>query len=175
MARNEFWGTGESKNYLRGAAGAILGAVLGAIPWALVSLAGWFVAWLGLLIGFLAKKGYELFGGKKGRPKIWIICIAAIFGVILGNVLADFIDFGQMIYKGELEDVTYSDIPELYVYWISDPEVLKSVLYSMGLGLVFGMLGLFSVFKEMRAEAKVKTQEDAQSENTAEEDKSQGE
>ena len=136
--------------HLLGAVGAFLGAILGAIPWAIVSLAGWFVAWLGFLIGFLSKKGYELLGGKIGKQKIWIVCIASVFGVIFGSILSDFLDFGQLIYNGEITGVTYSDIPQLYIYWISDFEVLRSVLMTMGIGLFFGLLGIFSIFKELR-------------------------
>ena len=45
------------QNYLLGAVGAVLGAIIGTVPWALASMSGWFVAWLGFLIGFLAQKG----------------------------------------------------------------------------------------------------------------------
>lgn len=140
------------KNYFRGAIGAILGAILGSVPWAIALYFGWFVGWLGFIIGFLSKKGYELFGGKIGKRKLWIVCSATVLGILFGNVSADFFDFGRLIYSGEIEGVTYWDIPLMYFYWISDSEVLISVLKNVGLGLIFGALGVASVFREMRRE-----------------------
>ena len=46
-----------SDNYLLGLLGALVGALVAAIPWAVVSSQGWFVAWLGYLIAILASKG----------------------------------------------------------------------------------------------------------------------
>jgi len=104
------------------------------------------------LIGFLAKKGYELFGGKKAKNKIWIVCGATVFGVILGNILPDIFDFARLIYKGEIEGAVYSDIPSLYINWVRFNNLLSSILLNMGLGLLFGIIGLSSIFKEMSAE-----------------------
>jgi len=147
------------KFYLRGSVGAFLGAVVGAIPWAIVFKWGWFVGWLGLVIGFCAKKGYEIFGGKKGNGKIGIVCGATIFGVITGNLLPDLFEFALMIYRGEIIGAAYSDIPSLYIDWIRYNELLSFTLRNLGLGLVFGILGLSSIFKEMAAEINPKALE----------------
>jgi len=146
----------EPKNYGSGAIGAFLGGLIGSIPWAFVYHMGYFVAWLGLLIGFLAKKGYELLGGKKGVGKIWIVCGATVFGVTLGNVLPDFYEFAKLIDSGEIQGATYWDIPSLYKNWVSYNGLWPAIFKNLALGLLFGGLGLSSLFKEMAAEVNPK-------------------
>jgi len=146
----------EPKNYGLGALGAFLGGIIGSFPWAVVYHMGYFVAWLGLLIGFLAKKGYELLGGKKGIGKIWIVCGATVFGVALGNVLPDFYEFAKLINSGEIQGATYWDIPVLYKNWVSYNGLWPAILKNLALGLLFGGLGLSSLFKEMAAEVNPK-------------------
>jgi len=146
----------ESKNYGPGALGAFLGGLIGSVPWAFVYHMGYFVAWLGLVIGFLAKKGYELLGGKKGIGKIWIVCGATVFGVALGNVLPDFYEFAKLINSGEIPGKTYWDIPALYKDWAASYGLWPAILKNLALGLLFGLLGLSSLFKEMAAEVNTK-------------------
>jgi len=141
-------------NYLRGALGAFLGALVGAVPWAVVYSLGMFTAWLGLLIGIAAKKGYELFGGKKGGGQIAIICGAVVFAILLGNLLPDLFDFARLIYKGEIEGASYSDIPSLYISWVKFNDLFLPILKNLGLGLIFGLIGMGSLFRKMSAEMK---------------------
>jgi hypothetical protein len=140
------------KNYFFGAIGALLlGTGLGTMRWA-IGTNGYVVPILCFLIGFLSVRRYELrryelLRGKTGRPKIGILC-AAIFGIILGTILPDLIKIGQLIYQGEIEGATYSDIPLIYFYWVKNIEVFKSLLPNLGLVLFFGILGIImSVFK----------------------------
>ena len=48
-----------SDNYLLGLLGALVGGLVAAIPWAVVSSQGWFMAWLGYLIAIGASKGND--------------------------------------------------------------------------------------------------------------------
>ena len=59
----------EPGSYGAGFLGALLGGLIGAIPWALLYLAGRVAAVLGLLIGWLSEKGYRKLGGKTARPR----------------------------------------------------------------------------------------------------------
>lgn len=57
-------------SYGTGAIGAVLGAVLGAVAWAIVLAMGYIASIVGLLIGFLSTKGYDLLKGKQGKAKL---------------------------------------------------------------------------------------------------------
>jgi len=140
------------KNYLRGAAGALLCALAASIPWAFFYYHGWTAGWLGLVIGYASVLGYGFFGGKTGRAKIWIVGIAAFIGVAAGNSAYDIYDFAQLIYYGEIDYATYSDIPMLYIYWLDDPDVLKEVLFNLSVGLLFAAVSLFSINREIKKE-----------------------
>ena len=145
----------ESKHYLRGTAGAILGAIVGAIPWAVAYYFGWFVAWLGVVIGLAALKGYEILGGQAGALKKWIIGIATVFGVVLGNIGYDIAEFAVLIYRGMFEGATYMDIPYLYMEWVMNYDLARGILIDLGLGLVFAFIGLASVFRKMKDERSI--------------------
>jgi hypothetical protein len=143
----------EENNYVKGALGALVGALIAAIPWAIALYFGWFVGWLGLLIAFGAKKGYELMGGKKGWFKICTIGVACILGVLVGNTAWDIIEFALLISSGDIF-ASYWDIPELYFEWVQIPEVSRFVFANLGLGFLFAIIGMVSVFKEMFSEMK---------------------
>ena len=54
-------------SYVTGFIGALIGAMIGAIVWAFVLYQGYVASLVGLLIGFLADKGYDLLKGKQGK------------------------------------------------------------------------------------------------------------
>ena len=102
-------------SYASGAVGAALGALIGAIVWAVVLLMGYVASIVGLLIGFLAEKGYNLLKGKQGKGKIVILIIVIILGVLVGTLAADAIDLALAISSGEVYELTYADIPAFSV------------------------------------------------------------
>ena len=139
----------DTGSYLTGAVGAFLGAIVGAVVWALVLSMGWVIALVGLVIGFLAKKGYELFKGKQGKGKIAILIIAIIFGVLLGTIGPDIFYCVQMVATGEWGDVAYLDIPLVIFYtMLYDSEYLTATLYNGGMGLLFAFLGAFALLRD---------------------------
>ena len=56
-------------SYAKGAVGAVLGGIVGIIPWVLIGLLGYVAALSGLLMAWLSYKGYQLLGGKKAA--VW--------------------------------------------------------------------------------------------------------
>lgn len=146
----------EQKHYGKGLLGAILGGVVGAIPWAVVYLLGYFAAIVGFFIGLAVKKGYELLGGQPGKGKFWIILVITLLAAALGQFLGDAVELGRLIADGELPLTTYSQIPGLIAeFLLLDAEYLRSTLLDLGLGLLFSLLGTFSVLKEVRQESAV--------------------
>lgn len=145
----------ESDNggYGKGAVGALLGAIVGAIPWAIVQYFGYITAIIGLLIGWLAKKGYELLHGKNGKGKIAIIVVAAIIGVVIGNFGADVVYLIGAIGDGTLGGITYGDIPAFIAYMLqTDSEYAAGMLKNIGLGLIFALLGMIDIFRQTKQE-----------------------
>lgn len=130
-----------------GIIGALLGATIGAIPWAIASYNGWFMAILGLLIGFLANKGYELCKGRENMAKGIILIFATIFGVFLGEfsalVFAVYTAWGQdpaYVQEGfTVMEVVWS----LFYALGHDSELLLNVLSDMVMGLFFALLGFY--------------------------------
>lgn len=140
-------------SYLTGALGAIGGALLGAVVWALVLMMGYVASIVGLLIGFLAEKGYNLARGKQDKGKIAVLVIAIILGVLAGTVAADAISLAQMIASGELYEFTYSQIPMLIFFLlVNDAEYMTATLSNCGMGLLFAALGVFGILRKTKKE-----------------------
>ena len=139
----------DTGSYMSGAVGAFLGAALGAVVWALVLMAGYVASLVGLVIGFLAEKGYNLLKGKQGKGKVVILILAIVFGVLVGTIAADVIELVKLIDAGELVGCTYSDIPELLKFFITEVEEYRSALISnISMGLLFAGLGVFALLRK---------------------------
>ncbi len=129
----------EQKHIGKGILGALLGATLGGIVWGVVYYIGYFASAIGVLIAFLAKKGYELLGGKTCKAKVFIILIASIFGVLIGQVGVYLVMLGmQLITEG------YSVLNAPYVLielLKTDAEFSSGFVSDLLGGLVFGVIG----------------------------------
>ncbi len=137
----------KSGNIFTGLIGALLGAAIGAIPWAIAYYNGWFMAVLGLLIGFLAQKGYELLKGRENVAKGIVLIIAVIFGVLLGETSAlTYAIYSSWCATPEFasEGLTIFDAFLTFFYAIgADSELLLNVLEDTLLGLFFAVLGVW--------------------------------
>ena len=140
-------------SYLNGIIGAFLGAALGAIVWAVILYIGYIASLGGLVIGFLAEKGYSLLKGKQGKGKIVILIFAILFGVLVGTFLPDVFVLVGMINGGELPGATIGDIPLVILYTLlGDGEYLRGVLANMGAGALFAGLGAFALLRRTSKE-----------------------
>lgn len=139
----------ESKgSYFTGFLGALLGAVIGAIVWAIVLNMGYVASVVGLLIGFLALKGYDLLKGKQGEGKVAILIVVIILGVLLGTFAAEMFTVITMINAGEL-NLEIAEAPLLVLaVLIEDPEYAGAVGGNALMGLLFAALGVFSLLKK---------------------------
>lgn len=141
-------------SYLTGAVGAFLGSAVGAVVWAAVLYAGYVASIVGLLIGWLADKGYNLLKGKQGKGKILILILAVIFGVLLGTFASDALSLAIMIGDGELPGYVLTDIPVMIVTLLRlEPEYMSATLGNIAMGLLFAGLGVFAML--MRAGKEV--------------------
>lgn len=134
----------DTGSYLKGAIGAFVGAALGAVVWAFVLLQGYVASIVGLLIGWLSNKGYDLLHGRKGKGKVAILITSVILGVVIGTFGADVIDLTQMINAGELSGITVGDIPALlWLTLMESAEYRSAVMSNIGMGLLFAALGVY--------------------------------
>lgn len=137
---------GDTGSYVQGFLGALMGAALGAVVWAVVLYLGYLASLVGLLIGWLAEKGYNLMHGKQGKGKVVILIIAILFGVLLGTIAPDIVVVAQMIDNGELQGATYADIPYIIVMTLLQDEAYMSATLSNTItGLLFATLGVVAL------------------------------
>lgn len=128
-------------NMVTGIIGAILGGIVGAIPWAFAVYNGWFVGIFGLLIAFAAKKGYELLKGKESKAKAVVIILVAIFSVVVAEL-------GGWVFSLIMEGGTLMESLEYFFFVLSiDGELQTRVISNLLMGLLFAGLGVFDVVR----------------------------
>ncbi len=136
----------DTGSYLQGALGALVGAALGSVVWAIILYAGYVASIVGLLIGWLAEKGYNLLHGKQGKGKVAILIIAIILGVVLGTIIPDVVVLSQMISSGELAGFTAADIPFMIIQMLQlDKQYASATVSNILMGLLFAGLGVFAL------------------------------
>lgn len=134
----------DTGTYVRGAIGAVVGALLGGVAWAMVLMAGYVASIMGLVIGWLSDLGYRLLRGKKGKGKIAILIVSVIFGVVAGTIGADVISLVKLIGAGELPGMVAGDVlPLILTMLVEDPQYRAIVLKNIGMGLLFAALGVY--------------------------------
>lgn len=132
-----------------GATGALLGGLVGSIPWIIVGYMGLFVGFLGFVIGLAAKKGYELLGGAPGKAKRPIIIAAVILSVLLSSYFTSVIGVYSIL-AGQPGAVGSAFLITLSLYM--DPSFLGEIAFDLILGLLFAMLGCRGMFRELKQE-----------------------
>ncbi|KPU45861.1 hypothetical protein OXPF_03290 [Oxobacter pfennigii] len=132
----------EEKNYAIGFIGALLGGLVGVIPWVIVeNYLGLYASILGFLIGKASLKGYTLFKGKIGKPTGFIIGAATTFSVIAAELVSLAI---LMIQEGAYVSL------ENYIISFTHPEIAGWVYRDLGLGLLMAFLGISSIFRQLK-------------------------
>lgn len=145
----------DNGSYATGLLGALLGAALGAVVWGVVLNMGYLASLVGLLIGFLAERGYRLLRGRQGKGKVVILILSVIFGVVLGTFLGEALGVYQLIQDGKAGSLQVSQIPLLiYAVLVEDAEVRRSVLMNVLAGLFFAGLGTFSILRQAGREGR---------------------
>ncbi len=153
----------ESSGYFTGFIGALLGAVVGTVPWILVAIfAELYVGWLGFLIGWASLFGYKLLKGVKNRGyALTIIFACSILCILLAQ-------FGMYCYEflSDPDIAEYAEalgMPKLQFVWeaIKLPEVLPDVLKDLAIALVIGIVGVVTAKSQIDAYTGKVPQEDS--------------
>lgn len=144
MERQQDTGT-----YAGGALGAFGGALLGAVVWAIVLCIGYVASVVGLLIGWLSGKGYDLMHGKKGKGKIAILILAVIFGVVIGTaggyVATAWMEINAFLAEEGQASLTFAEFMSWFTLLLQDSEYIGYMVKDILLGLVFAGLGVFAM------------------------------
>lgn len=148
-ARREFFNkekeyAARETNYLKGVFGAIFGAVLGMIPWILISMnVGLYAAVFAILIGYLAFFFYKKFGGKVTPVTKYIISVITIAAVLGTNVF-------EAAYIILVNNAPLSMYNLGIVY--SDPNLGPILYQDLTFGLIMGALGLITIIRKVKSE-----------------------
>ncbi|MGD9910267.1 MAG: hypothetical protein AB7U79_06670 [Candidatus Izemoplasmatales bacterium] len=134
----------KENKYLEGTVGAVIGALIGSIPWILLALyTSFYAGILAALIGYSAFFFYKKFGGKVTNKTKLIIVIVTLLGILFTNVfLASYV---IVVNQGSL-------ILENYIVVYTDPDLGPILLENLGIGLLIGLFGLVSVYKKVQNE-----------------------
>ncbi len=135
-----------------GIVGALLGAVVGAVPWFLAStFTNFFIGYLGFLIGWAAAFGYGKLHGRRSYP---LAMTAVVVCSIAALVLADFASNMFVLCTDEEWQLAagYYGVPvaELAFFSIIDSENLHLILPNLIIGLLIGLLGVASCRQYVR-------------------------
>ena len=142
----------DTGSYVTGFLGAILGASVGSIVWAILLSFGYIASIAGFAIGWCAQKGYSLLHGKNGKGKIAILILSILFGVLLGTVGGEAISLVGAVVNGELAGYALSDIPFLILLLLLDSGYLTAVGGNILMGILFAALGVFTLIRNTKQE-----------------------
>lgn len=68
--------------------GALIGAIIGTIPWILVYVyLGYILSILSFVIAIISLKGYELLGGKKNKNTVYLIIISSFIAITIATFI----------------------------------------------------------------------------------------
>lgn len=141
-------------SYVTGLLGALIGGLLGTVVWGFILSYGWLAAPVGLLIGFLAEKGYTLLKGKLGKGKVIILIAVVLLSVAVGTILGEYLVVAKEL-REDFRDIS-SRFDIIKLMWQEVPEFRSAVaedLVKNGLlGLLFAALGTFGVLRKANAE-----------------------
>lgn len=133
---------------------AIIGALLGAAVWALVGIAGYVASVVGMLIAFLAIKGYDLAHGRPGALKTVTILICVILAVVVGTAGAIVYQLHEVYVEGVAELRSWEKaLPEMEYFSLIIPELMQdsefigSLMKDLLLGWFFAFLGSFGLLR----------------------------
>lgn len=129
-----------------GITGALAGALIGAIPWFLVSaFASFFVGWLGFLVGYAACLGYRKLGGYRSTG---FATVVVIFSSIAALLISDFASNMLMLCTDsswQRSAARYGiSVFQLAFDSLMMPENWGLILPNLIIGMLIGMLGVFS-------------------------------
>lgn len=136
------------ESYITGTLGAIVGGLVGALIWGIISYFGYISVIGAAAIVLGVYKGYEIGKGKKGGLAVAIVVIISllmeIVGECFGVIISVYFNFATMFgHSGDTISLVFTFIPD----FISDPEVQSAIMYNLLIGTIFIVIFGFGIFK----------------------------
>ncbi len=147
----------KSENVLAGIVGAFLFSLAGGVIWFLLDMIGFYAGISGLIGAVCAIQGYKIFSGRLSRKGV---IIAAIISLLV-LALAWYLCFAKDLYQAHQEWYANKEIDYMPTYaecvrygglWLEEPEIARSYLLNLGIGIVLAIVGsvryIINAFKE---------------------------
>lgn len=145
----------KGKSYWLGLLGGILGMIVGMIPWMIVSHLGYYASILGFAIGFCVLKGYDILKGKPGVGKIITVAALSLVGVFLAEFVVQCIDVYSLLLNEYAYVTPLGDlIAGTWNILFTEPEITGSFVLSLAMGMIFALLGLYSLLRNLVSQHK---------------------
>ena len=130
-----------------GILGALLGAIVGTIPWFLAStFADFFIGWLGFLTAVASAWGYRKLHGRKSVTFATVTVILCSMLTLFGAEIASWM-YVLCTDPEWQADAAYFGVSVAQLAWesILMPENWGVILPNLGVGMLIGLLGVLSV------------------------------
>lgn len=139
----------KDNNYLMGAIGSFIGALIGSLLWIIIGMLGYIASIAGLIIATASLKGYTILKGKVKRLTPFIIGISSLIAI----VLAQFISLNISVYREITAlgiNITMFDVISLISELLfTEKEMQSEFVRDLGFGLIFAIIGTFSLFRNL--------------------------
>lgn len=144
----------ETGSYLTGLVGALLGGIIGIIPWVLIGMLGYIAGISGFVMAFLSYKGYLLLRGRRGPGMTWILILVLIvftyIAVLTSQGIVEYQYLAEMGYEVDIFELAKMMIAAPFL-----PEFFETgaLWGSIALGWLFAGLGSFAFLRKKNKEA----------------------
>jgi len=144
--------------------GALLGGLIGAVPWVILSTFGYVWSFAAMLIALGANFGHKLLGGRPGKKRMVLVIALTILLVPVAQVAGIVGQMAYEIHTGALQEsweiprdsIVASDAPGILLEIFNDSEgraeLLDMFLRGLGQAYLFTALGLFGVWRMLSRE-----------------------
>lgn len=134
----------------KGTVVALLALPAGVIVWVLVWTLGFIASIVTFAVAYLAMFLYKLgSGGTMGRAgavRVAIITVVTLAVSIIAGLVADVANgIGSVTGVGPIEALSNPNFGQIFTAYVSDPD--SGLLLSLGIAIVFGILGCFGVLR----------------------------
>lgn len=135
-------------NRLKGIIGALIGGIIGVIPWVLVYVYGKYMfSLLAIFIGLGASYGYKKLGGTMDKKTPLIISIISVIIIILTTLLV--IPCLLILQEG------YSLNSYTFGLLYGNNEFVTAILHDLFVSIVFTIMGVLPVINDLKREVGV--------------------
>lgn len=124
-------------NYLRGFAGAILGALAGSIVWIILGTYGIVHFLGGIVMGSAALAGYRIFKGRQSKRTILILVFALLVGIFFANLAQFYLQLMR-----EVPDYSIAKFIPTLMEILGYKDFQNTMITNILLGTIYGGAGL---------------------------------